>query len=66
MLTSALMFKQFCRYNAYSNFTILLSVMQHVMGYLLTLQDFDFYAPNFEKVGTYWFRLVRMYVCIHV
>ena len=24
------------------------------------------YAPNFEKVGTYWFRLVRMYVCIHV
>ena len=25
-----------------------------------------FYAPNFEKVGTYWFRLVRMYVCMCV
>ena len=25
----------------------------------------DFYAPNFEKVGTYWFRLVRMYVCMY-
>ena len=24
------------------------------------------YAPNFEKVGTYWFRLVRMYVCMYV
>ena len=23
-----------------------------------------FYAPNFEKVGTYWFQLVRMYVCM--
>ena len=25
-----------------------------------------YYAPNFEKVGTYWFRLVRMYVCMYV
>ena len=26
------------------------------------------YAPNFEKVGggAYWFRLVRMYVCMYV
>ena len=24
----------------------------------------NFYAPNFEKVGTYWFLLVRMYVCM--
>ena len=24
----------------------------------------NFYAPNFEKVGTYWFRLVRMYVYV--
>ena len=27
---------------------------------------YSFYAPNFEKVGTYWFRLVRMYVCMCV
>ena len=24
------------------------------------------YAPNFEKVGTYWFRLFRVYVCMYV
>ena len=24
------------------------------------------YAPNFEKVGTYWFRLVRVCVCVCV
>ena len=24
------------------------------------------YAPNFENMGTYWFGLVRMYVCMYV
>ena len=24
------------------------------------------YAPNFEQVGTYWFRLVHLYVCVCV
>ena len=31
-----------CMYTAYGNFSILLSLMQRVTGYLLTLQDFDF------------------------
>ena len=31
-----------CRYTAYGNFAILLSLMQRVMGYLLTLPNFDF------------------------
>ena len=31
-----------CRYTAYGNFAILLSLMQHAAGYLLTLQNFDF------------------------
>ena len=33
---------------------------------LARLVSNNFYAPNFEKVGTYWFRLVRMYVCVCV
>ena len=31
-----------CRYTAYGNFAILLSLMQRDTGYLLTLPDFDF------------------------
>ena len=27
---------------------------------------FSDYAPNFEKVGSYWFRLVRLCVCVCV
>ena len=31
-------------------------------GYISVLILSTNNAPNFEKVGTYWFRLVRMYV----
>ena len=24
------------------------------------------FMPNFEKVGAFWFRIVRMYVCMYV
>ena len=34
--------------------------MRHIL--FLILLSLSYYAPNFEKVGTYWFRLVRMYV----
>ena len=34
--------KDRCRYKAYSNFAILLLLMQRVMDYLLALQNFDF------------------------
>ena len=36
---------------------LLMALMTEVLFY---------YAPNFEKVGTYWLRLVRMYVCMYV
>ena len=26
----------------------------------------NYYAPNFENVGAYWFRLVRAHVCVCV
>ena len=30
----------------------------------IELIKFSCYAPNFEKVGTYWFRVVRVCVCV--
>ena len=35
-------FKRLCRYMASGGFAIILSLMQRVMGYPLTLQNFDF------------------------
>ena len=36
------------------------------MGYVQKGAIALYYAPNFEKVGTYWFRLVRVCVCVCV
>ena len=38
---------------------VFLSVSKQFPSHILSIAV---YAPNFEKVGTYWFRLVRMYV----
>ena len=49
-------------------FKVILSILSISSRYVevelrALIMSYRFYAPNFEKVGAYWFRFVRVCVC---